>query len=114
MKTKKQRLSDRLDENGWEVTKVHENDIEWWGDEIWELNSRRTPHGIQAFITFLIDPQHEGNRRKGESVWALGSSSNFPTTRIEAEENGTISFGTGFNKQINEFLTQLEQMRSNI
>ncbi len=114
MKTKKQQLSDYLDENGWEVVKVHDNDIEWWGDEVWELNSRRTPNGVQAFITFLVDPQHEGNRRKGESVWALGSTSKFPITRFEAEENGIISFGTGFKNQINEFLNQLERLRTSV
>ena len=113
MKTPKQKLADYLEVEGWEIEKVHEYDLEWWSDEIWELKSRWSPEGVPAYITFLVDPQcDDKNRKKGQEVWGVGNSCSYPTSREGAEENGTISLNSISKNDIEEFLSRLELLRS--
>jgi hypothetical protein len=112
MKTPKQKLADHLEVSGWNLEKIHEADLEWWADEIWELKSRWSPEGVSSFITFLVDPQHEGVRRKGQAVWAAGSCAKFPKSRFEAEENGTASLNAISRNKVEEFLDKVCETRS--
>jgi hypothetical protein len=112
MKTPKQKLADHLEVNGWDLEKIRESDLEWWADEVWELNSRWSPEGVSSFITFLVHPQHMGERRKGQAVWGAGSSSKFPTSRFEAETNGTISLNEISKGDIESFLDKIADTRS--
>ena len=112
MKTPKQKLAEHLEANGWNLGKIHEADLEWWADEIWALKSRWSPEGAPSFITFLVDPHHEGVRKRGQSVWGVGSSNNFPSSRFEAEANGTISLNAISKNEIEEFLDKVSETRS--
>ena len=112
MKTPKEKLADHLEVSGWNLEKIHEADLEWWADEIWELKSRWSPEGVSSFITFLVDPQHAGLRRKGQAVWAAGSCAHFPTSRFEAEANGAMSLNAIAKAGIEEFLEKVSETRS--
>jgi hypothetical protein len=112
MKTPKQKLTDQLEVNGWDLENIHESDLEWWADEIWVLKSQWSPEGVSSFITFLVDPQHSGVRIKGQAVWGVGSSSKFPTSRTEAEANGVISMNEISKAAVEEFLEKIAETRS--
>ena len=88
-----ERLASSIERAGWAVARVHTEDLDWWADEIWELNSRWSPMGAVAFIVFLVDPMRKLPREKGQGVWAAGYSASLPTTRAEAERNGVLRSG---------------------
>ena len=112
VKTVEQKLADFLEVEGWNIERRHETALDWWADEIWELRSRWSPEGARAFITFLVDPQFEGDRSKGQAVWGIGSSSMFPQSREEAESHGIISVGSRrFKAEIEDFLSRLDELR---
>ena len=114
MKTPAQKLADRLEAEGWDVHAIHTRDLEWWADEVWELRSRWAPRGAAAYITFLVDPQHEGPRNQGQSVWGVGCSAAFPASRHDAEAGGTVSM-RALSKQekqdMDAFFERLAQAR---
>ncbi|HJX93427.1 MAG TPA: hypothetical protein VJ372_23235, partial [Pyrinomonadaceae bacterium] len=73
MQAQRTELLTLLSEHGWSAAKIEE-DLEWWADEMWQLESVWSPVGSLAYVTFLVDPQFEGNREKGEAVWAIMAS----------------------------------------
>lgn len=109
MKTVKARLGDRLEVDGWDVLE-HVDDLDWWADEIWELTSRWSPVGAQGFITFLVDPMWEGNRRKGQAVWAIGCSANYQKDRGEACEDGLLRLKG--SKEVDAFVNVVNNFRN--
>ena len=113
MKSYEQKMMDYLECDGWDIDRVNKDDLEWWADEIWVLNSNWSPTGSVAHITFLVDPMHEGSRKKGEAVWGLGCSKAYPASRQDAESCATISFGKSFKIKIMDFQLQMESLRTN-
>jgi len=111
MKTPKQKLEDWLPTYGWELYKVEEEDLFWWADEIWELRSVWSPEGAKAYISFLVDPQWEGNRRKGQGVWGVGGSINYPRERLEAESLVCMSLRSHPKSEFENFLEHFEEAR---
>jgi hypothetical protein len=63
-----------------------------------------------AFVTFLVDPQWQGNRRKGEGIWAVGCSAEFPRDRIEATRGDTLSLKAS-KEEIEEFVEVIASFR---
>lgn len=110
MKSLSAKLADRLEVNGWDLVLEHTQDLEWWADEIWELKSRWTPLGGSAFITFLVDPMWEGNRRRGEGVWAVGCSPHFPINREAAAQAHTLTIRAS-KDEIEEFVDVVDGLR---
>lgn len=112
MKSYEQKIKDYLECDGWDIEYIEKDDLDWWADEIWKLKSNWSPQGAEAYLTFLVDPMNEGNRKKGEGVWGLGCSKKHPLSREEAESCSTIAFGKSFKKQIMEFQLQMESLRT--
>ena len=113
MKPNRQKVQEHLEMDGWEIKSIIDlNDLEWWADEIWQVNSTWSPQGVIAYITFLVDPQHEGNRRKGEAVWGFGCSKDYPTTSREAQSCSVLAFGKAFKNGINDFQLEMESLRT--
>lgn len=110
MKTVKARLRDQLEVNGWDVLE-HVNDLDWWADEIWELRSRWSPVGAYGYITFLVDLMWEGNRRKGQGVWAIGCSANNPKDHAEAQDDGFLRL-KGSQEEFQAFLKAVNGFRT--
>ena len=113
MKSYSQKLSDYLCTEGWDVENIFTDSLEWWTDEIWELKSIWSPYGSKAFITFLVDPQHEGLRNKGAAVWGVGASKRFPLSREAAQGITSIALSGTFKKEIKQFLDDIESLRTN-
>ncbi|SMF48793.1 hypothetical protein SAMN02745866_03188 [Alteromonadaceae bacterium Bs31] len=111
MKTPKQKLLDHLECYGWDAVEIDEEELEWWADEIWLLKSHWSPNNLVAYITALVDPQHDGFRRKGQAVWAYGLSEEYPNDYLQAQVNGTLSLGKSFKNEIEEFVDKIIALR---
>ena len=99
MQTQRTSLLALLPEQGWQVARTEEN-LDWWADEMWFLESTWSPVGSRAYITFLVDPQFEGNRRKGEAVWAVMASLFKPTSYFQGEHEFIVSLGQGWKDHL--------------
>ncbi len=104
------RLAISIESAGWGVARAYTEDLDWWADEIWELNSRWPPEGTVAFITFLVDPFWERPREKGQHVWAAGCSALLPTTRSEAERGGVLRWRSS-RAELESFVARLNRFR---
>ena len=111
MQTQRTELLSQLSAHGWRAT-ISEEDPGWWADEIWLLESEWSPVGGRAYVTFLVDPQFDGDRRKGEAVWAVMASAVKPKSRLQVEGEFTLSFGQGWKKRLPDFFDHLSTLRS--
>ena len=110
MKTLNAKLADYLEVDGWDLVHDHTQDLEWWADEIWQLKSLWSPVGTEVFVTFLVDPMWEGNREKGQGVWAVGCSASFPLNRDEADRGGILRLKAS-KEEIEEFIQLVSGFR---
>src|SRR5262245_22626903 len=111
MVTQKKELVRRLSDRGWEIAETEIPKSTWWVDEILVLESGWSPVGFRVHLTFLVDPQHEGSRVKGEAVWAIGASVDYPANCKAAEEDGLFNFRRKWRERIPEILRILEDLR---
>jgi hypothetical protein len=56
----------KLAEHGWSVVHRERNDIDWWADEIWTVESEWAPRGLNVYLTWLVDPQWDDYRKRGK------------------------------------------------
>lgn len=111
MKPLTQKLADYLELDGWNVSAMSSGDLEWWADEIWELRSLWSPLGLTAFMIFLVDPMWNGERMKGQGVWAVTICSQLPRDRMEAEKGAMIRVHAS-KSEIEKFIEQVDKLRS--
>ena len=111
MQAQRTELLSQLPAQGWRVKGAEEN-LEWWADEMWLLESVWSPVGSRAYVTFLVDPQFDGDRKKGEAVWAVMASPAKPSSRLNVEGEFTLSLGQGWKKRLPDFFKQLPTLRS--
>ena len=111
MQTQRTELLNCLPEHGWRVAGDEEN-LEWWADEMWVLESVWSPVSSRAYITLLVDPVVGPNRRRGEAVWAVMASPAKPISWLSAEGGFTLSFGQGWKERLPEFFEHLSALRS--
>jgi hypothetical protein len=88
-----------------------EENLEWWADEMWVLESVWSPVGGRAYLTFLVDPQFEGVRKKGEGVWAVMASPRRPEDWVRVEGEFTLSLGQSWEKRLPAFFEHLSTLR---
>jgi len=54
----------------------------------------------------------EGNRKKGEAVWAIMASPDKPTSWLQGDGGFTLSLGQGWKSRLPDFFEQLSSLRS--
>jgi hypothetical protein len=113
MLTQRTELAAQLPENGWQVIGIEDSGLEWWADEIWLIESLWSRQGFRLYLTFLVDPMADGQRAKGQSVWAVGTSTVRPMGRGSAEGNPLLSLGHGWRSHLAEFFAGLSVLRGN-
>ena len=89
-----------------------EDPPDWWADEIVTLESDWTPRGLQIHLTFLVDPQFDRQRRKGEAVWAVGLSSEWPSDDRDAHAIARLSIGRHWKQRLPEFVAAANAARN--
>lgn len=112
MKSYKQKISDQLEINGWEVASIDSDHSDWWAEEVWELHSTWSPIGAKCYLTFLVDPQSNNTAKSNAAVWAIGASPNRPSSIAQAHAHGCITFNKQFKNNIEDFLFNLEEIRN--
>ena len=108
-----ERLQTALAKAGWEIREIESAPSEWWCDEHWIVASVREGWGTLVHVYFLIDPQWDGPRRKGQGVWEVAATADRASDWVEASRGGVvIPLALGrFDEQIAEFLAGLSQYR---
>ncbi|MCM3873549.1 MAG: hypothetical protein ND895_22930 [Pyrinomonadaceae bacterium] len=110
MQAERQELLNQLQEYGWRVAHQDES-LDWWADEMWRLESLWSPVGSLAYVTFLVDPQADGHRKKGEDVWAVMASAAKPISRLKVDGEFTLGLGRGWNQRLPAFFKHLAALR---
>src|SRR5262245_27324231 len=111
MESQQRDLEQRLSANGWRVVN-RERETNWWLDELWSLESDWRPRGLRLWISFLVDPAHSGERRKGEDVWAVAVTANRPTERQAAEPAYVIRHH--WSDSLAEILATADRLRDGV
>lgn len=116
MQTQRTELLNQLPGHGWRVASVEEN-LEWWTNEMWLLESVWSPVGSRAYVTFLVAPDapilpYDKTRRNIETVWAVMASPTKPRGRLSAENQFTLSLGQGWEKELPAFFEHLSMLRN--
>jgi hypothetical protein len=100
----------KLSALGWRLVSRDRDELDWWADEIWTVESQWTPRGCTVYLTWLVDPLWDERRRPGEAVWAVGTCLQRPTTRLEAEGSPLMAINH-WPSDLPEFLTSLSGLR---
>ena len=111
MKSHKQKLIDHLECFGIDSEDLDEENLDWWADEMWSLRSHWHPNKQCGYVTALVDPQHEGLRKKGHKVWCYGLSVNIPSSVEEAQSYGSLLLGKSFKNKVEEFVDKVVEIR---
>ena len=114
MKAQRAEILNQFPRHGWDVAPVEDYELEWWGDEMWLLESTWSPVGNRAYVTFLVDPQipHGRTRKKGEAIWAIMVSPTKPSAWQSSEGSLTLSLGQGWDKRLPDFFEHLAGLRN--
>jgi hypothetical protein len=111
MTTQQQGLLDALTAAGWELAKT--DDLhEWWADEVWIMRSVWSPQGNCFYLTFLVDPQADQQRKRGESVWAVKASVRLPDRWLQSPGEFTFSLGHGWERRLSGFISDVSRFRT--
>ena len=97
-----------------DINELDNLSVEWWADEIWELKSHWSPNKLVGYITALVDPMHDGNRKKGQAVWAYGLSKNYPQSIHDAQKLGVVSNGKSFKNDVDDFIDCVIKLKDTV
>jgi hypothetical protein len=113
MSADKQKLIDARIDEGWEVVKLDDQNLDWWCDEYWEIRSIRENFGVKLLIFFLVDPQWDGQRKKGQGSWAITATSKFPENRLGTRHEIALLplAKRKFDAKLQEFILSLTEYR---
>ena len=112
METQRLEIERTVSDHGWKIERI-EQQSEWWADEMWLVESTRSPIGANAYITFLVDPQNDDpHRAKGNDVWAVMATSTRPSSWMEGPH--LLQLGSGWKANLPAFLDSLETLRKQI
>ena len=101
-------LRSALASDGWRIVAV-DRTLAWWCRERWHLQSDWSPRNREAFLSFLLDPEHTLEHPK---VWAVKAS---PTPASQWQSGAgehTLSFGRGWRSHIPEMIGYLNGLRN--
>jgi hypothetical protein len=112
MQAQKAELFEQISAQGWSFAEVEDWELDWWADEMWLLESTWSPIGSRAYLTFLVDPQFDGERKKSEAVWAVQVSPSKPESRTSPTGSFSISLNQGWRKELPAFLKHLSLLRN--
>ena len=113
METQQRQLEEFVVRDGWTIVARELSPEEWWLDEVWILESTGTPAGLRVFLSFLVDPQAPGERRKGDHVWAVVATAARLTSRLHLEPDVPLRPHWERGRR-DEIMAQLRSMRARV
>ena len=67
---------------------------------------------MRVFLTFLVDPQWEGERRPGEGVWAVACSPKPINNPLDAAEERTVQVSPSWKREQPKLWKALAALRN--
>ena len=74
----KYQLEQELNSKNWNVVLIGSNDY-WWNDEHWKVEYKYDSD-LSFYICFIVDPQFEGVRKKGQGIYQILATKKFQMT----------------------------------
>lgn len=107
----KYQIEQELNKNDWEIVVIDES-REWWDDEHWKVHFKFDQNVI-FYLCFIVDPQFEGQRKKGQGVYEIKASTEFPKNwNDDSTEFASISMTKRkFEIKLKEFVGDLEKYK---
>jgi len=87
--------------------------LDWFIDELWEVESVWSPKGLKVWVTFVVDPQapNLNERKKGQGVWAVKAGLQKPTGWGIENDEVALTLNAGWEKRLSEFFSGLSYLR---
>lgn len=107
----KYQIEQELLKRDWEIVEIGSNET-WWDDEHWKVQYRFDP-GLVFYLCFIVEPQFDQPRKKGQGIHEIMASTEFPVNWNDLENIiGSISLTKRkFNVKLQEFLSNLDEFR---
>ena len=107
----KYRIEHELNKKDWEIVLI-DTSGEWWDDEHWKVQFK-FDQNICFYICFIVDPQFDGPRKKGQGINEIKASTVFPKSwNDDSNEFASISMTKReFEIKLKEFVDALEKYK---
>ncbi len=107
----KYQIEQELNKKNWEIVLI-DTSGEWWDDEHWKVQFK-FDQNIFFYICFIVDPQFEGPRKKGQGIYEIKASTEFPKNwNNDLSEFASISMTKRkFEIKLKEFVDDLEKYK---
>ena len=107
----KYQIHQELIKQDWEIVEVGGN-FDWWDDEHWKVVLRYDQE-VSFYVCFIVDPQFEGVRKKGQGIHEVSAFIQFPEYWIDKEKLiASISMTKRkFDIKLKEFMSDLEKWK---
>lgn len=107
----KYQIEQELIKHKWEITLI---DIsgEWWDDENWKVSFKYDAQ-IFFYLCFIVDPQFDNPRKKGQGIYEIKAASKFPTNWNDDSNriSGICMTKRKFESKLNIFIEDLENYK---
>ncbi|MEM7249457.1 MAG: hypothetical protein AAF533_29375 [Acidobacteriota bacterium] len=98
-------------DRGWEQLRVDLQGTDWWAAEHWWLRSTREQYGLELVISFLVDPQFEGQGPKSSAVWVIVATEELPSGYMDMGLARLPLQRGRFDRNLQSFLDELDAWR---
>jgi len=103
----KYQVEQELLKENWEIKTIDSN-YEWWDDEHWKIEYKYDSK-LTFVLCFIVDPMFEGQRKKGQGIYEVKASTEFPKNWNDDEHTiASISMTKRkFEVKLNEFIAKI-------
>ena len=107
----KYQIEQELINENWEIITINSNS-EWWDDEHWKIEFKYDSK-LSFYICFIVDPMFEGQRKKGQGIYEVKASTEFPKNWNDDENKiGSISMTKRrFGEKLKAFIVELKKYK---
>jgi len=107
----KYQIEQALLKENWEIKTIDSN-YEWWDDEHWKIEYKYDSK-LTFVLCFIVDPMFEGQRKKGQGIYEVKASTEFPKNWNDDEHTvASISMTKRkFEVKLNEFIAKIIEFK---
>lgn len=107
----KYQIEQELIRHNWKIIEVGSNE-DWWDDEHWKIQLRFDSN-ISFYLCFIVDPQFDQTRKKGQGIYEIMASTKFPKNwnNTDNQINSIDMTKRKFNIKLAEFLEDLNNFK---
>ena len=108
----KESLRTQLAKDDWTIRPVQEQEVGWWVDEIWHVQSHREHWATEVYIHFLVNPVWDAPRAKGESLgWVTATPTQAQNPQEARKSIAEIDLSREYPRQVLPFIYALNFYR---